>query len=144
MTGPSTKVAIAALSAAVLLVGCSKGAEALGEAGDPDDVSRVIEISASDELRFDPSEIEVTAGETIEFRVTNDGKSPHEFVLGPEAEMDMDEGVEHSTSNSTGVIEPGDTETVVWSFPEAGETEFACHVADHDKSGMTGTVTVSG
>jgi uncharacterized cupredoxin-like copper-binding protein len=141
MTATPAKVALAALSAIVLLVGCSKGAEALGEVGDPGDVSQVIEISASDELRFDPSEIDVAAGETVEFKVTNDGRSPHEFVLGPAHEHE--EGMQHGPDNATGEIAPGDTASVIWSFPESGETEFACHIADHDKSGMTGTVTVS-
>jgi uncharacterized cupredoxin-like copper-binding protein len=51
--------------------------------------------------------------------------------------------MQHTEANATGAIPPGETASVVWNFPESGETQFACHIADHDKSGMTGTVTVS-
>jgi uncharacterized cupredoxin-like copper-binding protein len=135
------KLTCGALIVVAALGGCSKSQPALGEAGDEAEVDRVIEITTSDDLRFDPSEISVEAGETIEFHVTNEASSQHEFVLGPT--HDHDEGMQHGDASATGAIDPGDSASVVWYFPEAGETSFACHIANHDKSGMTGTVTVS-
>lgn len=102
----------------------------------------MIQIETTDELRFEPSEIEVAAGETIEFKVTNVASSPHEFVLGA-SEEEHSGSMEHSPDNATGEIAPGESASLIWTFPEAGEARFACHIADHDKSGMTGTVTVS-
>ena len=136
-----SKVVISAVAALALLGACSKSQQMLGEEGDPNEISRTIEITTSDELRFDPSEIEVEAGETIEFAITNDASSQHEFVIGPT--HTHTEGMQHMDANATGPIDPGDTETVVWYFPDAGEISFACHIAGHDKSGMTGTITVS-
>src|SRR5688572_28663088 len=70
---------------ALLMAACGGGDSdaAIGEAGDESEVDRVIEIEATDELRFDPSDIDVEAGEAIEFQITNVASSPHEFVLGP-------------------------------------------------------------
>ena len=120
---------------------CSKATqEALGEAADESAAERVIEISTSDELRFDPSEVSLAAGEVVEFRITNEAGSPHEFVLGPIHEHG--EGMQHTESNATGEIQPGETASVFWSFPESGTVDFACYVAGHNESGMTGTVTV--
>lgn len=133
-------------AALLLLVGttaCSKAGsgEAVGEPGDEADVDQVIEIDMTNDLSFDPSEIDVSAGETVEFRLTNTASSPHEFVLGPAHEHS--EGMQHAEENATGEVEPGGNASVIWSFPEAGEATFACYIDGHNEAGMTGTVTVS-
>lgn len=132
------------LAAALLLVaaGCSKGAAATGEPGSAAEVDRVVEIETTNELRFDPSEVDVQVGETIEFNITNVASSEHEFVLGAVAHEHTD-GMSHGESNATGTIEPGSSASVIWHFTEAGEVAFACHVAGHGKQGMTGTITIS-
>lgn len=135
------KIALALLALALLLGACSKSSGTLGEAGDPDEVDRTVELTTSDELRFSPSEIEVKAGETIQFTVTNEAGSPHEFVIGPTHEHTA--GMQHMDANATGEIQPGESASVVWYFPDAGEVAFACHIAGHDKAGMTGTITVT-
>lgn len=135
--------------AAMLIIGlflfgaCSKegGGTVPGEAGDPAAVDEVVEISTTDQLRFEPDSIEVEAGQTIEFRINNDATGEHEFVLGPLHEHGA--GMEHSDPSSTGQLEPGATGSVVWAFPEAGTVQFACYVAGHNEQGMTGTITVS-
>lgn len=132
--------------AAMLMVAvggaCSKEAGTdLGEPGDEADVDQVIEIDMTDKLTFDPSAIGVSAGETVEFRLTNTASSPHEFVLGPTHEHSDD--MQHAEDNSTGALQPGAKASVIWSFPEAGEAAFACYIDGHNEAGMTGTVTVS-
>lgn len=122
---------------------CSDGPELLGEPGAEADVDTVIEITASDELRFDPSEIEVQQGNTIEFQITNVGKSEHEFVLGP-AGHQHDSSMVTEEYNSTGAIPPGETASLYWNFTISGETPFACHIAGHDTQGMTGLITITG
>lgn len=136
------RMMLAALVLVALGGACSKEAAAeLGEPGDAADVDQVIEIDMTDQLRFDPSEIDVAAGDTVEFRLTNVASSPHEFVLGPTHEHSDD--MQHAEENSTGAIEAGGTASVIWSFPEAGEAAFACYIDGHNEAGMTGTVTVS-
>jgi uncharacterized cupredoxin-like copper-binding protein len=130
--------------AAGLLVSCGGG----DEAG-----SGVIEISASDELRFDPSSVTVQAGEPVTFRVTNEGELPHEFVLGPQSVQDAHEEMaaegmmEHGEMEVEGQLaalelEPGQTREVTVTFDQAGEVPFGCHEPGHFAGGMKGTVTV--
>lgn len=138
-----TLLMVLMLVAPLVLAACSeKGGTVTGEAGDPADVDEVVEITTSDQLRFTPDAIEVEAGQTIEFQITNDATGEHEFVLG--AAHDHEPGMMHSDPSSTGPIAPGETASVYWSFPEAGTVTFACYIAGHNEQGMTGTINVSG
>jgi uncharacterized cupredoxin-like copper-binding protein len=124
------------------------------EFGDPmagASATRVIEISANDDFTFFPSGATVTKGETVTFRVTNDGKIPHDFVLGDEqvqveheeemAEMDGDMAM-HDEPNAF-VLEPGETKDMTWHLTADGEILFGCHQPGHFAAGMKGTVVVS-
>ena len=139
---------LASVIASLALASCgggddgSGGGPLTGEPGNPDNVSQTIEVSALDELEFDPSDIEVGAGDTIEFVVTNEGQADHEFVLGESSEDDHGD-MGHADLSATGLIPPGETKSVIWTFTEAGEVGFACHVDGHAGQGMTGTITVT-
>ena len=119
------------------------GGPLTGEPGNPDNVVETIEVSALDELEFDPSEIEVTAGDTIEFLVTNEGQADHEFVLGDAGDHGEHAEMGHADAYATGVIPPGETKSLIWTFTEVSEVGFACHIDGHDSQGMTGTISVS-
>ena len=121
-----------------------------GEPAAPGDEDRVIEVTQSDEMRFDPASIEVTAGETILFEVTNAGQAPHEFVLGDadlqaEHEEEMAEmgGTAMSGEPNAIAVEPGQTGTIVWTFTESGTLEYGCHVPGHYPAGMVGQLTIA-
>jgi uncharacterized cupredoxin-like copper-binding protein len=113
--------------------------------------TRVIEISANDDFTFFPSGATVAKGETVTFRVTNDGKIPHDFVLGDEqvqveheeemAEMDGDMAM-HDEPNAF-VLEPGETKDMTWHMTADGEVLFGCHQPGHYAAGMKGIVVVS-
>jgi len=128
-----------------LLAACGGGDGAEGGDG-------VIEISALDELRFEPSSVTVQAGEPVTFRVTNEGQDVHEFVLGPDHvqmahEEASAEGMEHGEMHVEGQLaalelEPGETEEVAVTFDEPGEMPFGCHEPGHFDGGMVGTVFV--
>lgn len=128
-----------------LLVACGNGDDAGGEEG-------TIEISAFDDLRFEPRSVTVQAGEPVTFVVTNEGETAHEFVLGPEhVHMAHEEasamGMEHGGMEVEGQLaalelEPGQTEEVTVTFEEPGEMPFGCHEPGHYAGGMVGTVTV--
>lgn len=138
------------VTAAVLLVfalaACGGGAGSQG-GGDG-----VIEITASDDLRFDRQEITVKVGDTVTFKVTNSGAIDHEFVLGPEsvqmAHEDANmEGMAHGGMDAEGqlaalAISPGQTEEATVTFEEPGELIFGCHIPGHYAAGMRGTVTI--
>ena len=110
------------------------------------DADREIEITASDEPRFDPSSIQISTGETITFVIHNSGENDHEFVLGDEAYQDsheahMAEGHMMDSENAV-TLEPGDTEELTWEFSEEGELLFGCHEPGHYEGGMVGAIEI--
>lgn len=135
----------AALLLGALLAACGNGdAESDGE--------QIVEISAYDDLRFEPDAVTVQAGESVTFVVTNEGQVVHEFVLGPEhvqmAHEDASEGgEEHGGMEVEGqlaalTVDPGEKEQATVTFDEPGEMPYGCHEPGHYDGGMVGTVTI--
>ena len=114
-----------------------------GRPGDPADATTTIEVAATDELAFDPSSIDVEAGEIVTFVVTNSGKLPHEFVLGDEDSQHSESGDMSEHGSNAVALSAGATEELTWMFTEAGTVEFACHVDDHYEGGMRGKIRVT-
>ena len=122
-----------------------------GEPADAASADRVIEIAALDTLEFDPSEITVSVGETVTFRVTDPGALPHDFALGTtemqdehEAEMaEMSGDMMHDEPNVFS-LSSGETMEMTWLFTEPGEILFGCHQPGHYGAGMKGTITIEG
>ena len=124
-------------------------ASQLGKPGDLKEVSRTIEISMNDTMRYSPANIAVKRGETIRFVVKNDGKIKHEMVLGTVKELKEHAALmrkfpemEHADPNQVSV-EPGKTGEMIWQFSRAGKVVFACLQPGHYEAGMVGKVTVS-
>lgn len=123
-----------------------------GTPGDPADADRSIEVDANDDLTFEPAQIQVAAGETITFVVTNTGSIPHDFTIGDEATQDaheegMAEMIEsgemgvHADPNAV-VLEAGETKELTWTFTETGTVLIGCHQPGHYAGGMKGAVEV--
>ncbi|MBK1874496.1 cupredoxin domain-containing protein [Marinobacter sp. 1-3A] len=140
-----------------------------GEPGKASDASRSITVDMYDNY-YEPETIEVKPGETVRFVVQNKGQLVHEFNIGTpdmhEAhqkemimmvehgiiqggklnhdmmEMDMGNGqtMKHDDPNSV-LLEPGESQEVVWTFSEKGDIEFACNVPGHYQAGMYGDVS---
>ena len=120
-----------------------------GIAGDAKAAKRTIEIAMSDEMRFTPSRIEVKQGETVRFVVTNKGKLLHEMVIGDKKTLDEHAALmakfptmEHDEPYMAHVPS-GKKETLVWTFNQPGEFDFACLVNGHYQAGMVGKITVA-
>lgn len=159
MRRTTTSLLAALLVAALALTGCGGTDDAghgghdeaagVGATADPADAARTIEVTTLDAMLFDPPTIEVAAGETVTFVVTNTGEAVHEFVLGDAAtqeehaeEMEgSDHGVAHDDPNGI-TVPPGETAELTWRFGEAGTVEYACHLPGHYEAGMRGSVTV--
>lgn len=132
-----------------------------GQAGDPAAVDRTIEVVMGD-VFFEPAVVKVAPGETIRFRVRNDGNVVHEFNIGTsemheghQAEMVMmvemgvleldrinhdmmgEGGMNHDDPNAV-LLEPGQSAELVWQFPDGGVLQFACNVPGHYEAGMVG------
>ena len=120
-----------------------------GIAGDPKTVTRTIEITMTDAMRFEPAHIEVRQGETIRFVNKNAGAVMHEFVLGTKKELDEHAALmrkfpdmEHDEPYMAHVG-PGKRGEVVWTFNRPGEFDFACLIPGHYEAGMVGSVRVA-
>jgi len=119
-----------------------------GVPGDPEGVSKTIEIKMSDVMRFEPSRILVKRGETIRFLLTNVGKVKHEMVIDTPQElrehaelMKRFPDMEHSDPNHR-TVQPGETGAIIWRFTKSGTFPFACLQAGHFDAGMRGTIVV--
>ena len=121
-------------------------------------ISRSIEVTLLDSMKFTPDSIQVSAGETIRFVVSNKGKLAHEMVLGNAQaiaahakEMQAmasagNTGHQHEHGGSAGAIAvsvpAGEVREWVVKFDEAIELEIACLVPGHYEAGMKGKLNV--
>ena len=159
-------LALLAFVAALLVAGCAdEGARSGGV-----DV-RLIEITM-DEMSFDPTDITVTAGETVTFRITNEGTVRHEAVFGTQemqdaalarmAEMEAEGAVPTAGGRAVPVVrraalrahpgmglpnvislEAGETGDITFRFDEPAEWLIQCHEPGHLEGGMAGTLTIA-
>jgi uncharacterized cupredoxin-like copper-binding protein len=121
---------------------------AIGQPGDPAKVTRTIELTMDDNMRFTPSEIQVKAGETVRFFIKNKGNITHEMVIGSmadlkahAAEMRKMPGMKHTEPNMI-TLAAGKMGGLVWKFDRAGTVDFACMVPGHMEAGMVGKIEV--
>ena len=119
-----------------------------GIAGDAKKVTRTIEISMTDDMRFAPNQIQVKRGETVRLVTVNAGKVLHEIVIGTPQElkahaemMKKHPGMEHDEPYMAHV-DPGQKGAIVWTFNRAGSFGFACLIPGHFEAGMIGRITV--
>lgn len=108
---------------------------------------REIEITLSD-FAFEPGAVEVTAGESVKFMLTNVGVIEHEFRLTTEhaAEEHVASGhAGHDDEAASGhghgevivLVPAGESESVVVTFDEHAEFDVvACLIPGHFEAGM--------
>ena len=142
--GPHRPVIIVAF--AVLLAACAPSG---GGASPTDQEPRAVQVSMTDNLRFEPAQFNVQAGETVRFEVTNAGAIVHEFLIGDEAaqegfEMEMSGSAMPHATDAGVSVEPGGTETFEYTFGQAGQLLAGCHEQGHYAGGMVATITVEG
>lgn len=108
---------------------------------------RRVAIGMFDSMRFSPSQLTVTRGETIRFSVRNAGKIKHEMIIGTREElahhrhaMQHDPGA-HDASNMVH-LGPGKQKHLTWQASQPGPLMFACLLPGHYEAGMHGTITV--
>lgn len=121
-----------------------------GSPADPADADRTVELAATDGLVFEPAEFTVSPGETITFRIVNQGNVVHDFTLGDQAVQDQHEAemeemgdMVHDQPNAV-TIPGGETVELTWAFPESGTVLIGCHQPGHYAAGMKGQITVNG
>ena len=126
----------------------SAGAMAMEPSVNARSVSRTIQISTTDALRFAPDTLTVQRGETIAFEISNPGVVPHEFFLGTSAEQqaheaEMGRGAPMHAEPGQVDIPAGKTVRLVYTFDQSGILEYGCHVPGHYTAGMRAAITIS-
>lgn len=126
-----------ALPLALLLTACSS-----------DSASTEISAEMTD-FQFSPDSWTVPAGEEITIELTNDGSVEHEFVILQSGVTISDEGELPETEEELladfvyweDEVEAGETKTVTFTAPPAGEYQVICAIEGHFMAGMEGTLT---
>jgi uncharacterized cupredoxin-like copper-binding protein len=122
-----------------------------GSPGKESEVTRTVEVSASDDMRFTPGKLDVKQGETIKFVVKNVGQVTHEFSIGDRASqrahalmMKSMPDMKHEDDLTTTTVDPGQTRVILWKFDKkpAGPLEIACHEPGHYEARMKMTVVL--
>lgn len=119
-----------------------------GIGGDAKNVTRTIEITMLDTMRFVPSQIDIKQGETVRLTVKNSGKVMHELVIGTKMELDTHAemmkkhpNMEHDEPYMAHVS-PEKSADIIWNFNRAGVFDFACLLPGHYDAGMVGKINV--
>ena len=143
----------------------------IGSKGDPNDVTRVIEVKMYDNY-YEPKSFNIKKGETIKFEVINAGNLVHEFnianammhkkhqpemekmveneiLLGDKIDYEKmkevaktDHSMAHSHSNSI-LLEPYKSGEIIWKFNTEINLEAACNVPGHYESGMITKININ-
>lgn len=161
MSGPKA-VLVSIAAAGLVFAGCSSDEGSSGNGGsasesfdfgqpaDAADADRTVKITANDDFTFDPDAVEVEVGEVVTFSVTNSGKLPHDFTLGPgdvqvEHEKEMAEMGDMEMDHDPNAISvpAGETGELTWEFTEAGSVLYGCHEQGHYDAGMVGDIDVT-
>ena len=122
-----------------------------GTGSDGADASRTIEVDMVD-IAFEPSDIEVGAGETVRFVFTNTGDIPHDAFVGDAdaqaehaADMADEHGGGHGDDDSDAItVEPGERGEITRAF--AAEDDgllIGCHQPGHYDAGMVTTIELT-
>jgi uncharacterized cupredoxin-like copper-binding protein len=133
----------------LVLAACSGGDGAGTPGTNANDSIRTVTATLSDDMTIQLSESDFSVGETVRFEVTNSGAIPHEFYLGDaeaqehHAEEMADMGAEMMHDEEDGIaVEPGATETLEYTFEQAGEILAGCHEPGHYEAGMVAPIIV--
>ncbi len=123
---------------------------------DATEADRVVEVSMS-EFAFSPLDLSATKGETVTFKVTNEGLVEHEFRLTTEhgASEHIAAGHEdHDADAATGghghgevilLVAPGGTDSITVTFDHDADFDIvACLVPGHYEAGMHAPFTLEG
>ncbi|MDP2032867.1 MAG: cupredoxin family protein [Polaromonas sp.] len=120
-----------------------------GIAGDVRSVTRTVNLTMDDNMRFTPDKLSFKQGETVRFVIRNKGKLLHELVIGTKKELDEHAAMmlkfpamEHDEPYMAHVS-AGKTGTLIWTFNRPGEFDFACLIAGHYQAGMVGKISVA-
>ncbi len=121
-----------------------------------------VEISATDQMKYDTTDLTVKVGQPLTITLTNSGSLPkaamaHDLVVlrpGTDAAAYVLAASTHADENylpsdqsakvlrATKLLGPGETDTITFTPKVAGTYEYVCTFPAHYAAGMKGTITV--
>lgn len=95
------------------------------------DVEEAVSFAINlDEYSFSPNVLQASPGEVIMVKLTNRGKTAHNFVVD---ELNID----------SGLLSPGETKTITITAPNQSDTYAVyCGVGNHRDLGMAANLTI--
>ena len=134
------------------LVAC--GGSSTGEPAEP----VALNLTMTDALTYEPSEITVAQGAEVTITATNEAGTgqfsssliKHDLIILGDVFDGLGE-IKRAMEDDPGIVvaeirllEPGESDSLVVTFDEPGEYQFFCNVKGHHASGMHGIITVEG
>jgi uncharacterized cupredoxin-like copper-binding protein len=90
---------------------------------------KVVQLTLSDTMTFDPPTVTLKTNEQVTFTLENDGAIKHNFSIDS-LKVNQD-------------VAPGATEHVTFTAPnKPGQLSYYCGVPGHKEAGMVGTLVV--
>lgn len=135
------------VTAVVVLGGCGGGGHDSHSAA----ADRVVNVTMRD-IAYDPTTVEVKAGETVRFVFNNEGQIRHDAFIGDEAaqvehEQEMREaesdGKDGHGDGHGVTVDPGDINTLTHTFKVGDVLVIGCHQPGHYAAGMKLALKVS-
>lgn len=123
---------IAILAVALLVSAC--GAAGAQFSGSPTEV----QINLS-EFKIESPQTTFTIGTPYRFAIKNEGAISHNWAIMPRGETNESQALIKVDEDE---LPQGATATREFTFTEAGDFEFACHVPGHYEAGMLLPITV--
>ena len=144
---------VAAMPVVVAVTGLLAAACGGGTGSDGDSEVREVRVRATDDLRFEPSEMRLRRGQSIRLMMENMGASVHDFTIDEMPMMgggaqggphDMGNGMDMDTSQYTMhmVVESHRDGVTEFTPTESGRYTFYCTTNGHREAGMEGTIVV--
>ncbi len=128
-----TTLGIIALLAVALLVGAC-GSAGGQSSGNPTEV----QVTLS-EFKIESPQTTFETGTPYRFAIKNEGTISHDWAIMPRGGTDTSQALVQVDEDE---LPPGATVTQEFTFTQAGDFEFACHVAGHYEAGMLLPITV--
>lgn len=121
-----------------LIVACGGAEEETG----PEPVT--FNILGYDEFRYDPSNITMQTGSEVTVNFENEGSLEHNWIL-VDGSLDVTTVSEADAlaGANVGLVPGGESGSVVFVAPAAGDYKMVCTVAGHAAGGMVGDVTIT-
>jgi plastocyanin len=109
----------------------------------PDDGATPVDVTLLDSMEIRPGRMTVEAGKPVRFVITNAGALEHDFFLGTDREQKQRESGQGEPGPDRYVeVPPGETVTLLYTFPSEGRIIAGCVVPGHYSAGMKANITI--